>query len=178
MSNSVQYFDGIQPHSSRHHPISEASLRNIAQELLDVTVAISIVGFLSTTLMLSLTCLPFERRYRARPFLDNTCTASSTFLILLSCFNAFTDTLYSLYHFRCFGPCGYRCVDEQEYFCCLRQASSSWPRASFAWLRPSCQRLQSASSSAGELKNWPLLSSLLTPQVFVRVSNKLNSNRP
>ncbi|UPX18149.1 uncharacterized protein EKO05_0008459 [Ascochyta rabiei] len=66
---------------------------NWQKKLLNFTVAICIVGFVSTTLMLSLMCLPFERRFRIRPLPDNTCTASSTFFIVLSCFNAFTDAL-------------------------------------------------------------------------------------
>jgi len=63
------------------------------KKLLNFTIAICIVGFISTTLMLSLICLPFERRFRVRPLPANVCTASSTFFIVLSCFNAFTDAL-------------------------------------------------------------------------------------
>lgn len=63
------------------------------KKLLNLTVAICITGYLSTTLMLSLMCLPFERRFRVRPLPANKCTASSTFFIALSCFNAFTDAL-------------------------------------------------------------------------------------
>lgn len=63
------------------------------KKLLDFTVALCIIGFLSTTLMLSLMCLPFERRFQVRPLPNNTCTASSTFFIVLSCFNAATDAL-------------------------------------------------------------------------------------
>ena len=63
------------------------------KRLLYFTVTLCIVGFLSTTLMLSLMCLPFKRRFQVRPLPDNTCTASSTFFIILSCFNAFTDAL-------------------------------------------------------------------------------------
>lgn len=63
------------------------------QKLLNLTVATCIVGWISTTLMLSLMCLPFRRRFIVRPLPENKCTASSTFFIVLSCFNAFTDAL-------------------------------------------------------------------------------------
>ncbi|KAF9698608.1 hypothetical protein EKO04_003932 [Ascochyta lentis] len=63
------------------------------KKLLTFTIAICIVGFVSTTLMLSLMCLPFERRFQVRPLPENKCTASSTLFIVVSCFNAFTDAL-------------------------------------------------------------------------------------
>lgn len=63
------------------------------KKLLHFTVAMCVIGWISTTLMLSLMCLPFKRRFIVRPLPDNKCTASSTFFIVLSCFNASTDAL-------------------------------------------------------------------------------------
>ncbi|KAH7112079.1 hypothetical protein B0J11DRAFT_598025, partial [Dendryphion nanum] len=60
-------------------------------KLLNFTIVLCLVGFLSTTLMLSLLCLPFHRRFQVVPLPDNNCTASSNFFVLLSCFNATTD---------------------------------------------------------------------------------------
>ncbi|KAK3214345.1 hypothetical protein GRF29_28g2819413, partial [Pseudopithomyces chartarum] len=59
--------------------------------LLNFTVFLCICGFIATTLMLSLMCLPFSRRFKVQPLPDNNCTASSHFFIALSCFNAVTD---------------------------------------------------------------------------------------
>lgn len=63
------------------------------QKLLNFTVFLCICGFIATTLMLSLMCLPYSRRFQVQPLPDNNCTASSHFFIVLSCFNAVTDAL-------------------------------------------------------------------------------------
>jgi hypothetical protein len=63
------------------------------KKLLNLTIAICIVGFISTTLMRSLMCLPFEQRLLVRPLPASVCTALSTFFIVLGCFNPFTDAL-------------------------------------------------------------------------------------
>lgn len=61
------------------------------KKLLKFTIVLCICGFVATTLMLSLMCLPYSRRFQVQPLPDNTCTASSSFFIVLSCFNALTD---------------------------------------------------------------------------------------
>ncbi len=61
--------------------------------LLHFTVVVCVVGFLSTTLTLSLMCLPFRKRFQVRPLPENECTANSTLFIVISCVNAFTDAL-------------------------------------------------------------------------------------
>ncbi|KAJ4355857.1 uncharacterized protein N0V89_003878 [Didymosphaeria variabile] len=63
------------------------------KKLLKFTIVLCICGFIATTLMLSLMCLPYSRRFQVQPLPDNKCTASSTFFIVLSCLNATTDLL-------------------------------------------------------------------------------------
>ncbi|PSN73314.1 hypothetical protein BS50DRAFT_444562, partial [Corynespora cassiicola Philippines] len=63
------------------------------KQLLNFTIMVCIVGFISTTLQLSLMCLPYERRFEVRPLPEEKCTASLTFFVALSCFNASSDAL-------------------------------------------------------------------------------------
>ncbi|KAF2448236.1 hypothetical protein P171DRAFT_517818 [Karstenula rhodostoma CBS 690.94] len=63
------------------------------EKLLKFTSILCICGFVATTLMLSLMCLPYSRRFRIQPLPGNECTTSSSFFVVLSCFDATTDAL-------------------------------------------------------------------------------------
>ncbi|KAF1970723.1 hypothetical protein BU23DRAFT_473044 [Bimuria novae-zelandiae CBS 107.79] len=63
------------------------------KKLLKFTIVLCICGFTATTLLLTLLCLPFKKRFQVQPLPDKNCTASPYAFIVLSCFNAVTDAL-------------------------------------------------------------------------------------
>jgi len=63
------------------------------KKILIFTTFLCIAGWIATNLMLSLMCLPYSQRFKVQPLPDNRCTASSSFFIVLSCFNVTTDML-------------------------------------------------------------------------------------
>ncbi|PVI06485.1 hypothetical protein DM02DRAFT_710829 [Periconia macrospinosa] len=61
------------------------------KKLLNFTIFLCVAGWTATNLMLSLMCLPYNRRWVVQPLPPEDCTASPRFFILLSCLNATTD---------------------------------------------------------------------------------------
>jgi hypothetical protein len=63
------------------------------KHLLNFTIFLCVAGFVSTTSLISFMCLPYNRRWVVVPLPPEECTASPSFFIAVSCFNATTDAL-------------------------------------------------------------------------------------
>lgn len=63
------------------------------KKLLKATIVLCICGFVTATMMLSLMCLPYSRRFRVRPLPEDKCTASASLYIVMACFNATTTAM-------------------------------------------------------------------------------------